>query len=191
VKSAEVIYETLSRQIANGEKAAHWIQISGASALSAGEYTDDSFVYGSASDLVFDDLKGTNEFRDYIQRNPVRKLDNYVAAVAVQTPELRVAHILPPIIYGQGRGPVNKRSVQVPELARITLLRKRGVRVGAGLNRWGAIHVRDLGQLLLLLVEDALETEVKNGVWGSEGIYLPSESEWVRIAGISDVIGRC
>jgi hypothetical protein len=191
VKSAEAIYKTLSRQIAKGEKAAHWVQISGASALSAVEYTDDSFVYGSASNLVFDDLNGANEFRAYIQRYPVRTLDNYVVTAAAQTPDLRVAHILPPIIYGEGRGPVNRRSVQVPELARITLLRKRGVRIGTGLNRWGAIHVRDLGQLFLLLVEDALNTGAKHGVWGADGIYLPSDSEWVRIAGISNFVVHC
>jgi hypothetical protein len=54
--------------------------------------------------------------------------DNYL--VNLQGP--KTALIFPPIIYGKGNGPVNQRSIQIPELSRVAIQTRQTVQVGKG-----------------------------------------------------------
>ena len=167
--------------------SAHWIQISGASALAAAEIADQTRVPGSPSDLIFDDLDGAAHLRGFIQGYPSRAVDNYMLAVAADNmPQANTAIVMPPLIYGEGQGPGNQRSFQVPELARATLQRGRGLRVGKGQSRWGNVHIRDLGELFALLVQRAVEGGEGPGreeIWNLGGLYLASPGESVSLAG--------
>jgi hypothetical protein len=60
-----------------------------------------------------------------------------------------------PSIYGVSRGPGNKRSQQLYNLTRIVLTEKEGKRVGRGENIPMHVHVRNLSNLYVLLVEAA------------------------------------
>lgn len=160
-------------------QTAHWIQISGASALAAAELADKSYVPGSASDLVFNDLDGISELRSFIRKYPSRAVDNYVFDVAAGEAKANTALVLPPIIYGEGTGPGNTRSVQIPSLAKATLQRDRGLQVGEGLSRWGNVHVEDVAQLFVRLVEKAVEGEGEEQVWNENGVYLAGVGEIV------------
>ncbi|KAL1847236.1 hypothetical protein VTK73DRAFT_10409 [Phialemonium thermophilum] len=151
---------------------AYWVQISGATALAAAELADESRVPGSPSDVVFDDLSGIGRIRDLIQAHPSRAVDNYVLSVAARDPQIHTALLLGPVIYGRGRGPVHQRSVQIPELARATLQRRRGLQVGRGLSRWGNVHVEDVGALVLRLVERAVAGTSAAEAWNLNGVYL-------------------
>lgn len=101
--------------------------------------------------------------------------------MAESTPQVKTALVFPPIVYGPGQGPVNQRSIQIPTLAKVTLQRGKGFQVGEGLNRWGEVHVQDLGRLFLALVERALSavTADGDGVWNSDGLYLVNSGETV------------
>ncbi|KAF5487166.1 Uncharacterized protein CGCS363_v013474 [Colletotrichum siamense] len=149
--------ETIHKALASSQKPSHWVQVSGASALAAAELADKSRAPGDGSDLVFNDLTGIADIRSIIQRHPSRAVDNYILKVAAEESKINTALVFPPIIYGQGLGPGNKRSVQVPALAKTTLERKRGIQVGKGLSRWGNVHVEDVSQLFVKLVEKAVE----------------------------------
>lgn len=164
----------------NGGKPRYWIQIGGGSLLAAEELANKSWVPGTSSDTVFDDLLDTKALHTLIKNHPARAVDNYILSVAESTPHVKTAAIPGPIIYGLGRGPGNRRSVQVPELAKVTLQRKKGLQVGEGLSRWGNVHVRDLSRLLVRLVEKALDGDEDDGVWGSNGFYLAGVGEQVR-----------
>ncbi|TDZ26090.1 Uncharacterized protein Cob_v000061 [Colletotrichum orbiculare MAFF 240422] len=160
LKSVETIHNALASRPADG-KPVHWIQISGASALAAGELADKNRAPGTGSDLVFDDLGGVADIRSHIKRYPARAVDNYILKVAAEDKGINTALVLPPIIYGQGSGPANTRSVQV----------------GKGLNRWGDVHVQDIGRLIATLAEKAGEAKGEEQVWNENGLYLAGVGE--------------
>ncbi|KAH7152594.1 hypothetical protein EDB81DRAFT_930899 [Dactylonectria macrodidyma] len=174
--SVQTIHQALSSR-AKGEKPPYWIQISGGSVLAAPELAIKSRVFGSGSDTIYDDLLGLETIRSLIKQHPNRAVDNYLFSVAANTPRVKTALVAPPIIYGQGRGSGNRRSIQIPELTKVTLQRQKGLQISSGLSRWGNIHVQDLSQLLLQLVEKAVEGVEDTKIWGSNGFYLTGVGE--------------
>lgn len=57
---------------------------------------------------------------------------------------VKTAIVCPPTIYGQGRGPSNQRSHQIPDMAKCVLERKSGFQVGNGENRMANVgHFSD------------------------------------------------
>lgn len=77
-------------------------------------------------------------------------LNNFVLAAAAE--DIRTAVIAPPMIYGQGTG-MNPNSIQIP--AMIKVAKKFGVAryVGRGENRWSNVHVEDLAELFVAVLE--------------------------------------
>ncbi|GJN71454.1 hypothetical protein PLICBS_005519 [Purpureocillium lilacinum] len=151
----------------------YWIQVSGATAVSAAELADKSRIPGSPSDAIWDDLDGVADIRDTIQKHPSRAVDDYMLSVAQDTPQVNTAILFPPIIFGTGHGPINQRSIQIPRLAKATLEQKTGLVVGKGENRWGSVHIRDLGRLVLKLVERATEPgQYDEQLWNDNGLYM-------------------
>ncbi|RYP04920.1 hypothetical protein DL764_004132 [Monosporascus ibericus] len=187
MKSVESIHCGLTKR--QSPEPAYWIQISGASGLAAPELASPSFAPGSASSVIHDDLTGIEDIRALVRAYPSRAVDNYLLDVAAQTPSIKTALVWPPVVYGAGEGPVNQRSIQVPTLARATLERGHPVKVGEGLNRWGNIHVRDLGRLICSLVDEALRGNQRQELWGENGIYLPVAGE-MSFVELSERIGR-
>lgn len=96
-----------------------------------------------------------------------------------------IIQVCPPTIYGPGRGPGNKRSHQVPELARCTLEQGHGIKVNAGKTIWTHVHVQDLSDVYLKLVENAAsggslaEWPGKPAMWGADGYYFTEVGEHV------------
>ncbi|KAK9778666.1 putative NAD-dependent epimerase/dehydratase domain-containing protein [Seiridium cardinale] len=176
IKSVEAIANALSSRKLSSP--AYYIQISGASVLAANELASKSFTPGSASDATFDDYDGVEKLRDLIRAHQQsRFVDNFVLDLAARSPGIQTALIFPPIIYGQGQGPVNQRSVQVPTLAKVTLTRGNGVQIGKGLNRWANVHIRDLGRLIGKLVGEASQKQPKDKLWSEHGLYLTGVGE--------------
>ncbi|KAM0193333.1 hypothetical protein ACHAPI_007645, partial [Fusarium lateritium] len=176
LKSVQTIYEALASK-PKGSKSPYYIQISGASALAAGEIADKSWVFGSGNDVIHNDLTGIDSIKSYIKQYPNRAVDNYIFSVSEQQSSVKTALVVPPIIYGQGRGPGNQRSMQIPDLAKAVLERKRGIRVGAGESRWGNIHIADLSRIFLLLVEKAAEGNQDGNIWGPNGVFFTGAGE--------------
>lgn len=178
LNSVQTIHRTLANK-SSLEKPSYWVQISGGSALAAAELDDPSRPAGTGSSIIWDDLGGIDAIRSLIKNHPKRAVDNHMLLATADTPNVKTAVVMPPIIYGQGRGPVNQRSVQIPELAKLTLQRRRGVQVGPGESRWSDVHIRDLSQLLLRLVEKAAEGSQEKDVWGPKALYLAGLGELV------------
>lgn len=92
---------------------------------------------------------------------------------------LKTALIVGPLIYGVGRGPVNQRSVQAPEIAKATLKLGHGFRLNEGKNAWSNIHVHDLASFVLLLVKAAKNG--KDGCWNENGVFNIENGELVSL----------
>jgi nucleoside-diphosphate-sugar epimerase len=105
-----------------------------------------------------------------------RAVDNFILSLAGSGP--RTAIIFPPIIFGTGSGPVNQRSIQVPSIAKNALKEKQAAYVGRGLSRWGAIHIADLAQLFVKLVEKAVDGG-NDEFWDENGLYFAESGEEV------------
>ena len=104
--------------------------------------------------------------------HPSRAMDNYVLDMAASTPTVHTALVLPGIIYGEGEGPVNQRSIQVPSLARVALERGKAVRAGQGKNRWCDAHVADVARLFTGLAQEAARGHQDKSLWDDNGIYV-------------------
>lgn len=163
--------------------AAHWLQISGATVLACGEIASKTF--GEPSDKVYHDLD-SGEIWAQVKRYPSRAVDNYIHDVATQDAgTVNTALLVGPIIFGAGRGPGNRRSIQIPELARTAIERRRAWQVGRGLSVWDHVHVRDLSGITLRLVERAVGGGGggdQSGLWGEEGVYFAGVGHLVRFS---------
>lgn len=147
------------------KKPAYWIQISGASLFAAEEIAQGRF--GEPSSASYDDVEDISKILSIIKDNPKREVEQTVLA---QSPsEVRTALLPAPLIYGVGRGPCQRRSIQAPEMVRVTLELGHGIRLLAGKSAWSTIHISDLGELVRLLVQAAVK-DADVG-WNSEGIY--------------------
>lgn len=131
--------------------------------------------FGERSDEVYDDVGDTEKILTTIRKNPSRSVDNLI--IAQDSSKIRTALIVGPLIYGQGAGPLNQRSIQVPEIVKTTLGYGEGFRFGKGLNRWSNVHVSDLGDLFLRLARASLDGKTHG--WNEEGIYLPAQGDMV------------
>lgn len=145
-----------------------------------------SGTYGEALDKVYDDLEGVSEVTSLPDDAPHRVVDKIVLKAGTEhAGRVKTAIVCPPTIYGRGRGPGNKRSHQVPELCRSILERGYGFKVNAGKTLWGNVHVHDLSDLYLKLVESAAaggstaEWPGKPALWGAEGYYFCENGEHV------------
>lgn len=131
--------------------------------------------YGEPSNHVYDDLRDTEKILATIRNNPSRGVDNFI--IAQDSSKIRTGLIVGPLIYGSGAGPVNRRSIQVPEIVKTTLSYGEGFRFAKGLNRWSNINISDLGDLFLRLAQASLKG--KTDGWNKEGIYLPAQGDMV------------
>lgn len=153
----------------------YWIQISGASVFSVPDIKANR--YGEPPEREYDDLADINAIISAIKGNSARVVDNLV--LSQDALKVRTALVIGPLFYGTGSGPGNKRSVQAPEIARVTLEKKKGFKLGRGLTVWSNCHVRDLGDLFVRLLEAADGGDVKEGIWNQEGIFTPENGNLV------------
>ncbi|KAI4855647.1 NAD(P)-binding protein [Aureobasidium sp. EXF-8846] len=135
-------------------------------------FTDlDQQMYGEEASKIHDDWDNVKEMITGIPDHaPHRNVDKAVQSVR-DGHTVKSAIVCPPCIYGAGRGPGNQTSVQVPMLARSTLQQGHGIQVGAGKTFWTQIHVHDLSDLYLKLVE-AASNGGGSATWNDEGYYF-------------------
>lgn len=85
-----------------------------------------------------------------------------------------------PLIYGKGRGPVNQRSIQIPDLAKATLQHGHGLHLGRGLNAWNTIHISDLTALIVKLVVESSRTSNPE-LWNENGVFFAESGKMVSL----------
>jgi nucleoside-diphosphate-sugar epimerase len=94
-----------------------------------------------------------------------------------------------PIIYGVGLGAFNKFSFQIPLLIRKSLAQKQAIVVGKGDGIWGHVHIEDLVNLYLLILEKIVGSKTTDIPANRKGIYC-SEAGETTFLDISKEIGK-
>ncbi|GIJ88497.1 hypothetical protein Asppvi_007421 [Aspergillus pseudoviridinutans] len=97
--------------------------------------------------------------------------------------------IFNPIIYGIGLGHFNKFSFQIPFLIRKSLAHKQAIMVGKGDGIWGHVHIEDLVDLYLLILEKIVLSKAEGIPVNRKGIYC-SEAGENTFLDISREIGK-
>jgi len=120
-----------------------------------------AFLHTSGSSIVGDQAWGEAGAKIYEDDTSFAPGPGRVARVAVNRRVLAAARdgvravvISPSLIYGIGRG-AHRESIQVPRL--VALARKYGIarHVGRGENIWSNVHIDDLADLYLRILESA------------------------------------
>ncbi|KAJ5093476.1 NAD(P)-binding protein, partial [Penicillium angulare] len=159
-----------------------WIQIGGGSVLSGPEVA--SKTYGHPGSKLYNDLPGASEIQDIITASPKRVVDHILRNLNSSRPNVRTATVYGPLIYGQGRGPVNQRSIQIPDLAKASLKFNHGIHVGKGLNAWSNVHVSDLTHLIVKLILEASGSSNPR-LWNENGLFFAESGRMASLASFS------
>lgn len=176
VACANAIIQGLSTRSSPG----YLIHTSGTSILLDGETNG----YGNKlTSKVYDDLDHVEEVTNLPDEAWHRNVDKVVLDGI--TKGVKTAIVCPCCIYGLGTSPGKRVSWQIPQLSKWTLKRGKGLMVNKGQTHWNNIHVLDLAELYLLLVEEALKPDGGNATWGKEGYYFAENGEHVSFLVLS------
>jgi len=120
--------------------------------------TGKPLIHTSGSSIVADEAAGMAS--DIIHSSlPEHSMEGKVTRVAIDREVLhasgsgiRASVICPTMVYGEGQGP-HKESIQIPLLLRHA--RQTGIvkYIGEGLNRWSNVHIGDLAEVYLLVLQ--------------------------------------
>lgn len=176
--AAEAIKTGMKKRTAPG----FLIHTSGAGILTVSDIHNGAF--GTESPKLYNDWDGVSEVTSLPDDAAHRDVDKIVIASNAESSLIHTAIVCPPCIYGEGRGPGKRRSIQVPEMIRCTLERGKGFQVGQGRNKWRNVHIQDLSVVYLRLVEEATKPDGGGATWGSEGYYFAESGEhyWGDVA---------
>ncbi|TIV69600.1 MAG: NAD-dependent epimerase/dehydratase family protein [Mesorhizobium sp.] len=118
---------------------------------------------------------------------PHRNVDLEVFAAAKEG-LLKTYLVVPPTVFGRGLGPFakNRMSIQLPRLVYASLVDRRALYVGTGEAQWTNVHVADLAELYLLILDAALKNVAPEGL---AGLYYPA-TEYFRWLDVSRRVGE-
>ena len=113
--------------------------------------------YGELQSKVYNDWEGVHDLTSLPDGAAHRHVDKIVLAASEVNPDkIKTAIVCPCTIYGEGRGPDNRRSIQVYKAAESFMQNGEAYMTGKGENMWNQIHVKDLSKLYALLGEAAV-----------------------------------
>jgi hypothetical protein len=129
------------------------------------------------SSKVYDDWEGVGEVVGLSDDAPHMNVDRAILHAASEAPHIRTAIVCPPLIYGVSS---NKHTARERSAARqyvVDILKRgKGFFINDGKARWNTVHINDLAQLFLLLVENATQGG-GNATWGQEAYYFAENGE--------------
>ncbi|KAE8380919.1 hypothetical protein BDV26DRAFT_302415 [Aspergillus bertholletiae] len=180
---ADCDHEPSARALTKGlgmrksDRPAFFIHTSGMGILTVEDLT--AKTCGTRREKQYDDWDGVSELVTMPDSAFHRNVDKIVLEAAERfSDSMKTAIVCPSAIYGLGRGTGNTESTQVYVLAKTVITRGKGLQVGEGQNIWHSIHVHDLTNLYIALVEAAAEGG-GSATWGTEGYYLVENGSFV------------
>ncbi|GIK05576.1 hypothetical protein Aspvir_009689 [Aspergillus viridinutans] len=135
-----------------------------------------------------DDIYAHEEGRESQVPNAQRTTELTIINTA-EALNVRAYIVFNPIIYGIGLGNFNKFSFQIPLLIRKSLAHKQAIVVGKGDGIWGHVHIEDLVDLYLLILEKIVVSKTTEIPVNRNGIYC-SETGETTFLDISREIGK-
>lgn len=129
--------------------------------LAALKGTGKAYLHTSGSGMLADKAGGESSPTIYEDDTPVQPVVERAARVklnedvlAASRGGIRSVVIVPPMIYGEGKG-ITLHSNQIPKMIEVTKSLGAGMYVGKGENRWSNVHIDDLSNLFVLALESA------------------------------------
>ncbi|XDG08364.1 hypothetical protein ABKA04_007979 [Annulohypoxylon sp. FPYF3050] len=169
------------------EKPGYWIHLCGTGILTW--YDADNKRYGQAPlpEQKYHDIDDIDRILSLPDTAIHRDVDKIV--LGANSPSVKTLIVGPPTIYGQGRGPLNTRSIQVPGLIEYTLTHGYAPIQAPGLTEWDNVHIHDLGDFFVLAVDAALDSSKNNNpeIYGPKA-YFFLENGMHRWADVSRAI---
>ncbi|CAF1136036.1 unnamed protein product [Rotaria sordida] len=173
------------------------------------------YIHTSGTGVLIEDVrgkKGSNTVYNDLDPDQIdgladtqihRNVDLLVTNSAQANPLLKSVIILPPLIYGIGRGLFNQTSIQLPILIRAALKRGKAETIGAGESTWDSVHIDDLVDAYIILFDQLLAAYGPNAksdakpspylTTGREGYYFAENGRhsWRQLAEkIGEVLHR-
>ncbi|KAI1378579.1 NAD(P)-binding protein [Hypoxylon crocopeplum] len=143
------------------EKPGYWIHLCGTGILTWYDASQRRFGQAPVPEQKYHDIDDIARIVSLPDVAIHRDVDKVVLA-ANDSPAVRTMIVGPPCIYGPGRGPVNKRSIQVPRITEFALRNGYAPIQAPGLTEWDNVHIHDVSAFYVLAVEAALDP-AKNG----------------------------
>ncbi|KAH6900010.1 hypothetical protein B0T10DRAFT_13024 [Thelonectria olida] len=182
--------KAIARGIAAGhtpENPGYWIHLSGAGILIWHDLEHKRLGEAPVPEQNYNDLAGVDRLLNLPDTAIHRNVDKIVQAAS--SGSVRTLIISPPTIHGTGSGPVNTRSVQVPNLARATFQLGYAPIIGAGKTEWDNVHIDDLADLFVRFVDATQDPSKRSNleIFGLNGYFLARQgthkwsdvSEWI------------
>jgi len=161
---------------------AYYVHVSG-----TGMLHDVADGYGEMSPKIYHDVDDVAEITTLsLEGHLHRDIDNVVLSTGADL-KVPTAIISPPMIYGIGAGPIKTRSIQVPILTEAILKRGHGFQILNGQNFWDHIHIDDIAEAFILLIEEALKPHGGSASWGIEGYYFAEAGEFTWTSAASKI----
>jgi hypothetical protein len=167
--SANAIVEGLSSRSTPG----YLIHTSGTGILCINDIQRGTF--GTPAEKIYDDWDNIDEVTSLPNDAWHRNVDKIILGAG---DNVKTAIVCPPTIYGRGRGPGNTFSDQWILMAKGVIQRGKGFQVGEGQNKWTHVHVHDLSNIYLSLVEAAVQGG-GDATWDDKGYYFAESGEFV------------
>ena len=150
--SAQALLDGLALRKAETGRQVYMIQLSGASNLS-----DQPVTGACIEDREFDDLK--DDVYEYERmRNALRPYHQRTTELGVidRSLELGITTlvIMPPLVFGKGKGLFNRVSVQIPIYVEAAIQSGQAVVIGDGSGKLDHVHVEDLAALYAIVVNE-------------------------------------
>ncbi|KAL7817322.1 NAD(P)-binding protein [Trichoderma gracile] len=154
------------------EKPGYWIHLSGTGILTWYDVVNGREGEGPLPDQKYHDIDDIDRILNLDDRAPHRDVDKIVQAAVSDS--VKPAIICPPLIFGQGSGPGNQLTIQIPTLVEMTLRGGFVPLVGQGKTEWDYVHVDDVGEMFLKLFEASQDPEKKNNpeIFGRHGYFF-------------------
>ncbi|KAH6609270.1 nadp-binding domain [Trichoderma cornu-damae] len=161
------------------EKPGYWLHLSGTGILVWYDIATKREGEAPVAEQKYYDVDGIDRLLKIPDEAPHRNVDKIVQESASDA--VKVSTICPPLIYGKGSGIGNQQSIQLPVLIELTLKEGFAPIVGAGKTEWDNVHIDDLGDLYVKLV-DATQDASKNKnpeIFGPKGYFFAANGTHV------------
>ncbi|KAF9875825.1 hypothetical protein CkaCkLH20_06757 [Colletotrichum karsti] len=154
------------------EKPGFWLHVSGTGILTWYDTKHERYGEAPLPDQDYHDIRDIDRLLSLPDEAIHRNVDKIV--LAANSPAVRTAIVSPPTIYGAGRGPLNRRSMQVPGLAKATLEKGFAPIIKPGKTEWDHVNVRDLSAFFVTLVEGTRDASLNADleVFGPRAYYF-------------------
>jgi nucleoside-diphosphate-sugar epimerase len=156
----------------SADKPGYWIHVSGTSILTWYDNQHQRYGEGPLPEQKYHDMDDIQRLVTLPDGAHHRNVDKIVQTAISDA--VKVAILCPPTIYGTGSGAVNTRSLQVPDMVAGTLDKGFAPIVSPGLTEWDNVHVQDLGELFLKLVEATQDPSLRDNpeIFGLNGYFF-------------------